>query len=85
MNDDDSCRVTVSDADSGAVHAIVRLSGEDDVGAHSVSAGSLVRLVGRFGEDVDPNDGAAILRASWYRHWPRYSFVTSAARGQMKQ
>ena len=32
-----------------------------------------------YPEDVDPNDGGAILRATWYRQWPRYSFVTSAA------
>jgi len=84
-HDDDTCRVTVSDRDFGVVHALVRLEGEDAVGEHSVGGGSLVRLVGRFGEDVDPNDGGAILRATWYRHWPRYSFVTSAARGQMRQ
>ena len=84
-HDDDTCRVTVSDRDFGVVHAIVRLTGEDDVGEHSLGAGSLVRLVGRFGEDVDPNDGGAILRATWYRLWPRYFFVTSASRGQMRQ
>ena len=84
-NDDDTCRVTVSDRDFGVVHALVRLNGDDAVGEHSVGGGSLVRLVGRFGEDVDPNDGGAILRATWYRHWPRYAFVTSAARGQMRQ
>jgi len=84
-NDDDTCRVTVSDRDFGVLHALVKLTGEDDFGEHSVGAGSLVRLVGTFGEDVDPNDGGAILRASWHRHWPRYSFVTSAARGQMRQ
>jgi hypothetical protein len=84
-NDDDSCRVTVSDRDFGAVHALVKLGGEDDVGEHSVGGGSLVRLVGRFGEDVDPNDGGPILRATWYRHWPRYFFVTSASRSQMRQ
>ncbi len=85
MNDDDTCRVTVSDADSGVVHAIVKLTGEDDVGEHSVGAGSLVRLVGRFGEDVDPNDGAPVLRATWYRHWPRYFYVTRAAARVMRQ
>lgn len=85
MNDEDNCRVTVSDADSGVVHAIVKLAGEDDVGEHSVGAGSLVRLVGRFGEDVDPNDGAPVLRATWYRHWPRYFYVTRAAARVMRQ
>ena len=85
MHDDDSCRVTVSDADSGVVHVNVKLSGQDDVGEHSVGGGSLVRLVGRFGEDVDPKDGAPNLRAEWYRHWPRYFFVTRAAARMMRQ
>jgi hypothetical protein len=84
-HDDDTCRVTVSDRDFGVVHAIVRLTGEDDVGQFSAGAGSLLRLVGRFGEDVDPNDGGPVLHATWYRLWPRYTFVTSAARGQMRQ
>jgi hypothetical protein len=83
--DDDTCRVTVSDRDFGAVHALVRLSGADDVGEHSVGTGSLLRLVGRFGEDRDPSDGGPILRATWFRHWPRYFYVTSAARSQMRQ
>jgi hypothetical protein len=83
--DDDTCRVTVSDRDFGVVHATVRLTGEDDVGEHSAGAGSLVRLVGQFGENVDPNDGGPVLRASWYRLWPRYFFVTSASRAQMRQ
>lgn len=85
MNDDDSCRVTVSDRDFGVVHAIISARGEDDVGPHSVGAGSLIRLVGRVGEDVDPNDGGPVLRAAWYRHWPRYFFVTKAAAREMRQ
>jgi hypothetical protein len=85
MNDDDTCRVTVSDRDFGSVHAIVHFIGEDDVGEHSVGGGSLVRLVGKFGEDVDPNDGGPILHATWYRHWPRYFFVTKAAAREMRQ
>jgi hypothetical protein len=84
-NDEDTCRVTVSDRDFGVVHALVRLTGEDDVGEHSAGAGSLLRLAGRFGQNVDPNDGGPVLRATWYRLWPRYFFVTSAARSQMRQ
>jgi len=85
LHDDDSCRVTVSDADFGVVHLLVKLTGEDDVGEHSVGGGSLMRLVGRIGEDVDPNDGAPVIRATWYRHWPRYYFVTRAAARMMRQ
>jgi hypothetical protein len=83
--DDATCRVTVSDADFGLVHANVVLHGDDDVGEHSVGGGSLVRVVGTFGEDTDPTDGAPILRVTYYRHWPRYFFVTKAAASQMRQ
>lgn len=83
--DEDTCRVTVSDADFGVVHANVALHGEDDMGEHSVGGGSLLRLVGVFGEDVDPNDGGPIMRVKYYRHWPRYFYVTKAAASQMRQ
>jgi hypothetical protein len=84
-NDSESCRVTVSEKDFGMVHALTPLRGEDDVGEKSVAAGSLVRLVGQFGEDVDPADGAPILRSSFYRHWPRHYFVTNAKSDLMRQ
>ncbi len=85
QNDDDSCRVTVSDKDFGVVHALVSLHGDDDLGEHSVGGGSLLRIVGKIGEDVDPQDGAPILRATYYRHWPRYFYVTRASARQMRQ
>ncbi|MBX3208268.1 MAG: hypothetical protein KF764_24695 [Labilithrix sp.] len=84
-NDEDTCRVTVSDRDFGVVHALAPLRPDDDVGEHSVGAGSLVRVSGQFGEDVDPNDGAPILRGSFYRHWPRHFFVTKANAETMRQ
>lgn len=84
-NDDDTCRVTVTDRDFGVVHALVALRPEDDVGEKSVGIGSLVRVVGQFGEDVDTNDGAPIVRAGFYRHWPRYYYVTSSRSDLMRQ
>ena len=83
--DEETCRVTVSDTDFGVVHVNVALHGDDDVGEHSVGGGSLVRVVGTFGEDVDPNDGNPLMRVTYYRHWPRYFFVTRAAASQMRQ
>jgi hypothetical protein len=74
-----------SDRDFGVVHVLTKLRPEDDMGEHSVAAGSLVRAVGMFGEDVDPADGAPIMRASFYRHWPRYFFVTRASAELMRQ
>ncbi len=84
-NDEDTCRVTVSDRDFGIVHTLVGLKPEDDVGEHSISAGSLVRVVGQFGEDVDPSDGAPVMRGSFYRHWPRHFYVTKANAETMRQ
>jgi hypothetical protein len=84
-NDEDTCRVTVSDRDFGVVHALAPLRPEDDMGEHSVSAGSLVRVIGQFGEDSDPADGNPVLRASFYRHWPRHFYVTKANADTMRQ
>ena len=83
-HDDDSCRVTVSDKDFGVVYALVRLPGEDDVGPHAVGQKSLLRIVGKIGQDVAP-DGAPIVRASFYRHWPAYFYVTRASAQSLRQ
>jgi hypothetical protein len=84
-NDEDTCRTTVSDRDFGVVHVILAPRPEDDVGEHSLGIGSLIRGFGTFGQDVDPNDGAPVLRASYYRHWPRYFYVTKASAQNMRQ
>jgi hypothetical protein len=84
-NDDDSCRVTVSDKDFGIVWALVSLHGEDDVGPHSVGIRSLLRVVGRIGQDVSPTDGAPVLRATWYRQWPAFFYVTRSSARDMRQ
>jgi hypothetical protein len=84
-NDEDSCRVTVTDKDFGIVHALAALRPEDDAGEHSVTAGSLVRVVGQFGEDVDHADAAPIMRATFDRHWPRHFFVTISGSDLMRQ
>ena len=83
--DDDSCRVTVSDKDFGIVWALVSLHGEDDVGPHAVGMRSLVRVIGTIGQDVSPADGSPVLRASWYRHWPAMFYVTRASARDMRQ
>ena len=83
-NDEDTCRVTVSDRDFGVVHALVALKGEDDVGERSVAVGSLVRIVGQLGQDVDTG-GEPTIRASFYRHWPRHYYVTKSNADTMRQ
>jgi hypothetical protein len=84
-DDDDSCRVTVSEKDFGVVWALVSLHGEDDVGPRSVGLRSLVRIVGKIGQDVSPADGSPVVRATWYRHWPAYFYVTGASAHLMRQ
>ncbi|HKO47536.1 MAG TPA: hypothetical protein VJV79_07430 [Polyangiaceae bacterium] len=76
--DEDTCRVTVSEHEHATIHAIVKLTSEDDVGERSLGKGSLVRVIGKLTEEVDPDDGASVLRVSYYRHWPRHFFVTTA-------
>ncbi len=84
-NDEDTCRVTVSDRDFGVVHVLAALRPEDDIGEHSAAVGSLLRVAGTFGEDVDPADGQPVMRATFYRHWPRYFYVTKAKADLMRQ
>jgi hypothetical protein len=85
QTDDSTCRTTVSDKDFGAIHAVVTLRPEDDIGEHSLSAGSLVRVIGQLAQDPDPSDGSVVLRASYYRHWPRHFYVTRSAASSMRQ
>lgn len=84
-NDEGTCRVTITDRDFGVIHVRVVLQSADDIGEHAVGVGSLVRVVGIFGEDVDATDGAPILRATYYRHWPRHFYVTRANAETMRQ
>jgi hypothetical protein len=83
--DDDSCRVTVSDKDFGVVWALAQLRGDDDVGPRSVGQRSLVRIVGALGQDVSPADGSPVVHGSYYRHWPAYFYVTRASARDMRQ
>jgi hypothetical protein len=84
-DDEDTCRVTVSEREMGRAHALLALSAEDEMGQESVGLGSLLRIVGNVTQDLDPNDGTAILRASFYRHWPRGFYVTTKASSVMKR
>lgn len=82
-SDDDTCRVTVSEVEHGILRAHVKLRTEDQVGELSVGPGSLLRVIGELADHVDRTDGAQVLKASYYRHWPRFKFVTTASRADM--
>lgn len=82
---DATCRVTVSDRDFGVVHAVAPLRPVDDFGELSLGIGSLVRVFGTFGQDLDPADGQPVMRVATYRHWPRNYYVTRASAVNMRQ
>jgi hypothetical protein len=81
---EDSCRVSVTAHEFGLVHAVVKLLPADDIGKLSLTAGSLVRVIGTLTDNVDKNDGMQVLNGSYYRHWPRNYFVTDLDRDHMK-
>ena len=81
--DEDTCRVTVSEHEHALMHATLKLSGDDEIGQYSVGKGSLLRVVGKLSDQVDTDDGTPMLRVSYYRHWPRNFFVTTADAAHM--
>jgi hypothetical protein len=83
--DQDTCRVTVSAREHAVVHVVVKLKSEDDIGRLSVRPGTLLRIVGHLGEDTDAADGGPVLRADFYRQWPRGEYVTMADSEHMRR
>ena len=83
--DEDSCRVTVSDKDFGVVYALVTLKGDDDIGPNAARQRSLVRVVGTIAQEVSQADGTPIVHATYYRHWPSLTYVTTEAARDMRQ
>jgi hypothetical protein len=84
-DDESSCRVTVADREHGVVHVLAKLEDVDDIGKLSIGAGSLVRVVGVIGDEVSPAEGSAVIRAEYYRHWPRNYYVTTADRTHLRR
>lgn len=81
--DEETCRVTVSEHEFAILHAQLKLVPADDLGEKSLNRGSLVRIVGKLTDEVDKEDGASVIKADYYRHWPRNYFVTTASRPDM--
>ncbi len=83
--EDDSCRVTVSEREHARVHVLLKLLPEGDIGSESVGTLSLLRIVGTLSDEPSAQDGLPVIRATYYRHWPRNYYVTTAARSYMKR
>lgn len=81
---DNSCRVTISERSGGPFTAIIELRSEDASGENRLYEGSLLRVYGKPNGEFD-DQGGPILVASYYRHWPRNTFVTTAMQSRMRR
>ena len=55
------------------------LEPEDKTGRDRLYAGSLVKVYGHVTPEYDDR-GGPIVKADYYRHWPRGNYVTTTAR-----
>jgi hypothetical protein len=81
---DDSCRVTISDKAGGPFTALLTLRPEDREGRDRVYAGSLLKVYGHVMTDYDDR-GGPIVKADYYRHWPRATYVSSSHSVNMRR
>jgi hypothetical protein len=82
---DRSCRVTVSARDGGPLTAVIALRPEDAAGENRVQVFSLLRVFGRLVPGEYDAQGGPVLRAEFYRHWPRGEYVTTEASSAMRR
>ena len=81
---DDTCRLTVSERDLGSFTVAVDVKPDDKVGKDRLWVGSLVRVYGHPTGEYDAN-GAPLIDVEYYRHFPRGTYVTTAARAGMRR
>ncbi len=79
-----SCRLTVATRDLGPFSADLTLSPDEKVGPERIWVGSLLKIYGRASGDYDEDSGP-ILQATFHRHWPRGTYVTTAQRAGMRR
>jgi hypothetical protein len=79
-----SCRVTVSERDLGTFSVELALSPEQKDGQERVWFGSLLKVYGHPTGDY-ADDGAPMVDVTYFRHFPRGSYVTTASKGGMRR
>lgn len=80
----ETCRVTVSQRSEGPFTAKLRLRPEHVEGRNRLQPGSLIRAYGRVTGEYDA-EGGPVLAATYYRHWPRGQYLTTADRSRMRR
>lgn len=81
---EDSCRMTVSQSSTGKFITRLKLTEAERTGKERVWVGSLLKVYGQPTGDYDEK-GNPVLEVSYYRHWPRGYYVTTAQRSAMKR
>lgn len=79
-----SCRVTVSEAQLGVFTVDLALTPDEQNGAERIWVGSLLKVYGTHSGEFSEETGP-VLNVSYYRHWPRGYYVSTAARGSMRR
>jgi hypothetical protein len=79
-----SCRVTVSEAPLANFTADVSLSSSEINGKERVWTGSLLKVYGTYTGEYSEETGP-VIDVVYHRHWPRGTYVTTAARGSMRR
>ncbi|MEJ7728988.1 MAG: hypothetical protein WKG00_07225 [Polyangiaceae bacterium] len=85
---DDSCRTTVGDHEFAVLRArITMATAADASGPESIGFGSLVRVVGSIVAQraTEPASGPQVLDATYYRHWPRGYYRTTADKSVLRR
>ena len=81
----DSCRVTVTERELGTYTVQIPIRAEDTREDQTrLGPGSLLRVYGRSAGEQDAS-GDPVIVAEWYRHWPRFTYVTTGSAGSMRR
>jgi hypothetical protein len=83
-NREASCRVTVSEKSLGNFTVDIKLAPEELNGKDRVWIGSLLKVYGTPTGEYD-EEGAVVLKATYHRHFPRGTYVTTANRDSMRR
>jgi hypothetical protein len=81
---EDSCRVTVSESSPGDFSARLLLPESQNSGKERVWVGSLLKVYGKPTGDFD-EQGDPVIEVTYFRHWPRGYYVTTAQRAAMRR
>jgi hypothetical protein len=78
--DEESCRVTVTDHEFGKVHTRTKEAADKPIGRNS-----LLRVIGPISETPHPETGNWVIDSQFTRHWPNTEYVTMSEREFMRQ